>query len=286
MLILNGKEVAQVRKSRLKKKTEAFTAHHGRPPGLGVVLVGDDPASHVYVKNKVLACDEVGFFSREVRIPQTASQAELKTAIESLNQDSEVDAFLVQLPLPKSLDAEEALSWIDPHKDADGLTAENVGLFWLGRPRAIPCTPAGVMAIFEHYDIPLTGKKAVVVGRSQIVGRPMAQLLLEADATVTIAHSKTRDLSALTREADVVVVAAGRAEFLGKEDFKKDAVVIDVGMHRKPLPSGKNRLCGDVRYAELEGHVAAATPVPGGVGPMTIAMLLENTLRLAELRKN
>lgn len=282
---LDGKLVAQAIKSEIKIKSENFSKRVGRSPGLGVVLVGNDPASQVYVRNKVKACGEVGFYSEEVKISNEASEAELKAAIESLNNNPKIDGFLVQLPLPAHLNSEKALAWIDPEKDADGLTAENVGLFWLGRPRAVPCTPAGVMEILKYYEIEVAGKNAVVVGRSQIVGRPMAQLLLQADATVTIAHSRTKDLSAVTSQADIVVVAAGKPEFLGKDAFKKDAVVIDVGIHRKPSVTGeKPKLCGDVKYEELEGVVKAATPVPGGVGPMTIAMLLANTLRLAELK--
>lgn len=287
MQILNGKDVAQAKKAEIKKQAESFTKKVGRPPGLGVVLVGDDPASQVYVRNKVKSCGEVGFYSEEVKIGAKSTEQELKAAIESLNLNPKIDGFLVQLPLPSHLDTDKALSWIDPKKDADGLTAENVGLFWLGRPRAVPCTPAGVMEILNFYKIPVAGKNAVVVGRSQIVGRPMAQLLLQADATVTIAHSRTKDLKAVTQAADIVVVAAGKPEFLGKENFKKSAVVIDVGIHRKTLEEGqKPKLCGDVRFSELKDWASAATPVPGGVGPMTIAMLLANTLRLAELNQN
>lgn len=284
MLILNGKEVAAAQKKRIQAQSAEFKKRVGRSPGLGVVLVGNDPASHVYVKNKVKACEEVGFYSEEVRLSEQIGPQDLKEAIQGLNQKPEVDGFLVQLPLPDHLDSDQALEWIDPQKDADGLTAENVGLFWLGRPRAVPCTPAGVMEILKHYNLKAEGLHAVVVGRSQIVGRPMAQLLLQANATVTIAHSRTPNLSQLTRAADLVVVAAGKPEFLGREDFKKDAIVVDVGIHRKASQGAKPRLCGDVRFQELEGHVKAATPVPGGVGPMTIAMLLANTLRLAELK--
>jgi methylenetetrahydrofolate dehydrogenase (NADP+)/methenyltetrahydrofolate cyclohydrolase len=204
-----------------------------------------------------------------------------------LNADPAVDGILLQLPLPKGLNSDEAIAWISPAKDADCLTAENVGRLWIGRALTTPCTPWGVMVILEHYGIKIAGQNAVVVGRSNIVGKPMAHLLVQADATVTICHSKTKNLHDYTSKADLVVVAAGRPEFLGAGDFKPGAVVIDVGMHRKaPGPDGKAKLCGDVRLRELEGVLKAATPVPGGVGPMTITMLMENTLCLAKARRD
>lgn len=281
MLILNGKEVAGEVRSSLIPRVKAFTEAHGRAPHLSVVIVGDDPASHVYVKNKKIACEAVGMTSTLHELPADISQAELTLMIRSLNADKHVDGILVQFPLPGHLSADEVLSLVAPEKDADGLTYTSLGYFFAGRPFVKPCTPEGVMKILRHYKIDVTGMKAVVVGRSNIVGKPMAQLLTEANATVTLCHSKTKNLSQYTREADLVVVAAGRARMLGKDDFREGAIVVDVGMHRNG-PNGK--LCGDVRYEELEGWAKAATPVPGGVGPMTIATLIENTCELAEKR--
>jgi methylenetetrahydrofolate dehydrogenase (NADP+) / methenyltetrahydrofolate cyclohydrolase len=276
--ILDGKAVAEARRAKIKEQIDDFKRAQGRDPGLAVILVGDDPASGVYVANKLKACQQVGIASFEHRLSAQTTREELKVVIDRLNRDAKVDGILLQLPLPKQLDAEEAIGWIDPLKDADCLTAENLGLLWSGRALTTPCTPWGVMVILEHYGIALSGKTAVVVGRSNIVGKPMAHLLVQADATVTVCHSRTKDLKAHTSQADIVVVAAGRAEFLGAGDFKQGAV----GMHRKTSPSGKSKLCGDVRLKELEGIIAAGTPVPGGVGPMTITMLMENTLRLAK----
>jgi methylenetetrahydrofolate dehydrogenase (NADP+)/methenyltetrahydrofolate cyclohydrolase len=281
MLVLNGKEVAGEVRSSLIPRVQAFTQKHGRAPHLSVVIVGEDAASHVYVKNKKIACEAVGMTSTLHELPKDISQAELTLMIRSLNADDHVDGILVQFPLPPHLSADEVLSLVAPEKDADGLTYSALGYFFAGRPFVKPCTPEGVMKILRHYKIPVEGTRAVVVGRSNIVGKPMAQLLTEANATVTMCHSKTKNLSEYTRQADIVVVAAGRARMLGKDDFKQGAIVIDVGMHRGG-PSGK--LCGDVRYEELEGWAKAATPVPGGVGPMTIATLIENTCELAEKR--
>lgn len=277
MKLLNGKIVAEKKREQVKERTMTFTRSQGRPPGLAVVIVGDDPASHVYVKNKIKSCEETGIQSFHHHLPSQTSESELIKLLESLNEDRTVDGILVQLPLPQHLNFDRVLKHLRPEKDVDGLTVENMGLLFAGRPRVTPCTPRGVIEICKHYDIQIAGKNCVVVGRSSIVGKPMAQLLLLEDATVTIAHSKTHDLSAVTRAADIVVVAAGKPRFLGAKDFKAGAVVIDVGIHR--LFEG---LCGDVRFEELNTHVSAATPVPGGVGPMTIAMLLDNTLTLAE----
>ena len=281
---LDGKLVAEACRKQLKSKAEEFQRQNGRPVGLAVCLVGEDPASQVYVANKLKACSEVGFHSIEEKLPDNISGPELKKIIQNLNSDERIDGILVQLPLPKPLSSKEVLSWVAPEKDADCLTPANLGRLWSGDPWSIPCTPYGVMKILEHYKIPVAGKNAVVVGRSNIVGKPMAHLLTEANATVTVCHSKTANTREHTSRADIVVVAAGQPRFLGKEDFKKDSVIIDVGMHRSNEGS-KTKLFGDVRFEELEGHVRAATPVPGGVGPMTITMLLENTLRLAQRRK-
>ncbi len=283
MLRLDGAVVAQTRQIQLGKDIEAFKAKHGKAPGLAVVLVGADPASQVYVRNKVRTCESLGMRSFRFDLPQSASEADLLAKVEDLNRDPDVHGVLVQLPLPGHIDEEKVLETIQPTKDPDGLTYENLGLLWGGRKRVAPCTPWGVMAILEHYRIPVAGRRAVVVGRSNIVGKPMAQLLLDADATVTICHSKTKDLRATTRDGDIVVVAVGKERFLGGDAFREGAVVIDVGMHRPESGPFAGRLCGDVRYEELDGHVAAATPVPKGVGPMTIQMLMENTLRLATL---
>lgn len=282
MLLLSGTTVAKHRRESLKAKIAEFTQKSGRAPALATILVGNDPASHVYVNNKRKTCGEVGIKSIDRDLPADVSQEKLLETIEKLNHDESVDGILVQLPLPKHLDSEAALRALDPKKDPDGLTYENLGLLWGGNARVVPCTPSGVMKILEHYKIDVAGKKAVVIGRSNIVGKPMAHLLQEANATVTVCHSKTPDVKVYTREADIVVVAAGKERFIGKDAFKKDSVVVDVGMHRPSQGEFANKLCGDVRFEELEGYVAAATPVPGGVGPMTIQMLLENTLTLAQ----
>jgi methylenetetrahydrofolate dehydrogenase (NADP+)/methenyltetrahydrofolate cyclohydrolase len=285
MLLLNGTAVAKLRRESLKAKIAEFTKSVGRAPALATILVGDDPASHVYVKNKRKTCGEIGIKSIDRDLPGSTTQEQLLAAITELNNDNSVDGILVQLPLPKHLDSEQALETLAPEKDPDGLTYENLGLLWGGKKRVAPCTPSGVMKILEHYKIDVAGKRAVVIGRSNIVGKPMAHLLQEANATVTVVHSRTPDIKVYTREADIVVVAAGKERFIGKEAFKKDSVVIDVGMHRPTMGEFANKLCGDVKFEELEGHVMAATPVPGGVGPMTIQMLLENTLDLAKQRE-
>lgn len=281
MLILNGKEVAQEVRKALIPRVEKFAAQVGRPPHLSVVIVGNDGASHIYVRNKKKACETVGISSTIHALPASISQEELNAKIQILNDDDSVDGILVQFPLPGLLSADEVLKRVAPEKDADGLTYSALGYFFAGKPFVKPCTPVGVMTLLKHYGISVEGLHAVVVGRSNIVGKPMAQLLMEANATVTLCHSKTRNLSEFTRRADLVVVAAGKAHLLGKDDFKKDAIVIDVGMHHRPPPQ---KLCGDVRFEELTNWVKAASPVPGGVGPMTIAMLLQNTCLLAEKR--
>lgn len=282
MQIIDGKHVAAQLRQKMVERAKTLTKKMGRAPGLAVVLVGEDPASQIYVANKVKACEEVGIRSLEHRLPTQTTQEQLHKKIQELNENSAVDGILVQLPLPDKLSSEEMLGVVSPLKDADCLTPTNLGLLWSGKPRTTPCTPNGVMELLKHYAIPLTGRRAAVVGRSNIVGKPMAQLLLAADATVTICHSRTKDLASVLKEMDVVVVAAGRAEFLGRESFKKGAVVIDVGIHRIDMGHGKKRICGDVRFDELKDWVSFITPVPGGVGPMTIAMLLENTLHLCD----
>ncbi len=283
MQLLDGNAVAAQKRGEIAENIEEFIQSRQRAPGLAVVLVGEDPASSVYVRNKIKACEQVGVLSFEHRLSEQTAPEELQTLITRLNQDDQVDGILVQLPLPKRLNEHDVLSWIDPQKDPDGLTTENLGLMLSGRARIYSCTPNGVMEILKHYEISIAGKLAVVVGRSNIVGKPMALLLQNANATVTVCHSRTPDIGLHTRQADIVVVAAGKKALLGKKDFKQGAVVVDVGMHREVV-DGKTKLCGDVRFEELDGWVSAATPVPGGVGPMTITMLLHNTLQLAKQR--
>lgn len=286
MQILSGKEVSKVRRERLKSQIVNFSEQNHRRPGLAVVLVGADPASEVYVSGKEKACEQVGLESFRHNLPEKTTQEELDQLLTSLNEDPKVDGILVQFPLPDHLEKEPVLKRILPEKDADGLSSENLGLLWGGCPRVSPCTPSGVISILDHYGIDIEGKRAVVVGRSHLVGLPMAQLLQLRNATVTVCHSRTPDTSKYLQEADIAVIAAGRPHLFGAKDFKKGSVVIDVGIHRLEEPVNGRKLCGDVRFDELEGVVAAATPVPGGVGPMTITTLLENTLHLAKLKAN
>jgi len=281
MLILDGKLVSKASREALKPRVQKFQAKVGRAPHLVVVLVGGHLASQVYVRNKVKACESIGMASTKIELPENISQESLNETIRKLAQDDQVDGILVQLPLPKDLSEEQILEVLPWQKDVDAFTYESLGHLWAGQPVVSPCTPAGVMTILSYYQINPAGMKAVVVGRSNIVGKPMAHLLTSADATVTVCHSKTRDLSSYTRNADLVVVAAGKKHLLGRDDFKKDAIVIDVGMHGSGEGGG---VTGDVRFDELDGWVKAATPVPGGVGPMTITTLLINTLELAEKR--
>lgn len=283
MMILDGKQVSKARREALKPRIANFTQKIGRPPHLVVVLVGQNLASQVYVRNKIKACESLGLQSTKIELPESLTQEALNNTILKLNDTDTVDGILVQLPLPKHLKEEPILELMSPRKDADGFTYRSLGYLWGGKPFVAPCTPAGVMSILEHYEINPSGMRAVVVGRSNIVGKPMAHLLMMADATVTICHSRTKNLRSYTREADLVVVAAGKKHLLGKEDFKKDAIVIDVGMHGSGEGQG---VTGDVRIHELDGWVKAVTPVPGGVGPMTITTLLENTVTLAEKRMN
>jgi methylenetetrahydrofolate dehydrogenase (NADP+)/methenyltetrahydrofolate cyclohydrolase len=280
MLLLQGKEVSQKIRAQLEVRVQAFNAKSGRSPRLDVILVGEDKASQVYVKNKHIACEKIGMLSKVHLLAGDAAEADVLNLIQTLNRDSQVDGILVQMPVPKHISSQKILDTISVKKDADGLTPTAAGLLWSSLPGVRSCTPQGVIHILEHYKIPIAGKHAVVVGRSQIVGRPMAGLLLEKDATVTICHSRTQNLEEVTRLGDIVVVAAGRARFLGRSAFKKGAVVIDVGIHGTGTGSGN--ICGDVKSDELLDWASALTPVPGGVGPMTITCLLENTLWLAE----
>ena len=275
--ILDGKALG----AKLRAGLAARIAGLPFKPGLRVVRVGEDPASGVYVRNKDRAAAEAGFDSATIHLPETTTEADLLREIARLNADPAVDGILVQLPLPAHIRAEAAIAAVDPAKDVDGFHPLNAGRLAAGEPGLVPCTPRGVMHLLAEAGVALRGARALVLGRSQIVGRPMAQLLLGADCTVTIAHSRTRDLPAECRRAEILVAAAGRAEMVRGDWIAPGAVVIDVGINR--LPDGK--LVGDVAYAEALGHAGAITPVPGGVGPMTIACLLENTLEAALARR-
>lgn len=278
MKLINGKEIAAAVRAELKADCATFVANHGYAPGLAVVIVGEDPASQIYVRNKARACEEVGFCSEVHRLPAGTEQAALNALIDRLNADSRIHGILVQLPLPAHLDAEEVTLRIDPRKDVDAFHPFNVGRILLGDPIFLPCTPAGVMELLRRSGIDPSGKRCVVIGRSNIVGKPMAMLLLAANGTVTICHSRTVGLADITREADILVSAVGRANFVTADMVKPGAVVIDVGMNRDA--SGK--LVGDVDFPSVSPLCSFITPVPGGVGPMTITMLLRNTLVAAE----
>jgi methylenetetrahydrofolate dehydrogenase (NADP+)/methenyltetrahydrofolate cyclohydrolase len=278
--IIDGKALAASTRAGLVPRIEALTAA-GHQPGLAVILVGDDPASAVYVRNKVKACEEIGIRSLMTRLPAETSEADLLAQIARLNADASVHGILVQLPLPKHLDAQKILETIAFDKDVDGLHATNAGLTLMGTPHFRSCTPYGVMKMLESIDYPVAGCHAVVLGRSNMVGKPMAMLLLAANATVTIAHSKTRDLGAITRQADVLVAAVGRLNLVTADMVKPGAVVIDVGTNRTP----EGKLAGDVDFQAVKDVAGWISPVPGGVGPMTITMLLVNTVEAAERRR-
>ena len=271
---LDGKRLAREVEDRLKVLVESSSAAAGRPPGLAVLRVGDDPASAVYVANKEKACGRIGVASFGAHLAAETPQDEVLAVIEDLNADTRVDGILLQLPLPSGLDEGPLLQAIDPAKDADGLHTLNLGRLLKGESGPRSCTPAGVMAMLKSQGIDPAGKRAVVVGRSILVGQPMALMLQAANATVTIAHSRTTDLAAHTREAEIVVVAAGRPGMIGAEHIRPGAAVVDVGIHRKT----EGGLCGDVRADEVDPIAAALSPVPGGVGPMTVTMLLVNTV--------
>jgi methylenetetrahydrofolate dehydrogenase (NADP+) / methenyltetrahydrofolate cyclohydrolase len=283
--LLDGKALAQAVRAEIKIAIDAFRAEHGRVPGLDVVLVGDDPGSVVYTRNKEAASKEVGMRGRLHKLAASTSEQDLKALVRKLNADPDVDGLLVQLPLPKHIAAVPVLDLIEAGKDVDGFHPMNAGLLALGREGAIaPCTPAGCMRLIALTDVKLDGARAVVIGRSNTVGKPVAQLLLAANATVTVAHSRTRDLPAVCREADVLVAAVGRAEMVRGEWIKPGALVIDVGVNRIVGADGKARLVGDVAFEEAREVAGFISPVPGGVGPMTIAMLLSNTLQAASNR--
>ncbi len=277
-ILIDGKATAAEMKAELKEKISAFETQNGFAPGLAVIIVGNDPASAVYVRNKENACAAVGIHSETFRLPEDTTEAELLALIGRLNADEKLHGILVQLPLPKQISEERVIATISPSKDVDAFHAENVGKIMTGNYHFVPCTPAGVMALLARYNIEVEGKRCVVIGRSNIVGKPQALLLLEKNGTVTICHSRTKDLPSVTREADIVVAAVGRPNFVTADMIKEGATVIDVGINR--LPDGK--LCGDVEFEGVEKKAYAITPVPGGVGPMTVTMLLYNTLTAAE----
>ncbi|MBQ9921625.1 MAG: bifunctional methylenetetrahydrofolate dehydrogenase/methenyltetrahydrofolate cyclohydrolase FolD [Clostridia bacterium] len=270
MTLIDGKAVSASMRENIRKETAALP----EKPGLAVILVGDDPASQTYVKNKKKACDECGFYSEEYRLPAETTQQELLELIDKLNNDDKINGILVQLPVPRHIDDVAVIQAISPEKDVDAFGYENVGKIMIGNFHYVPCTPAGVMQLLKAYNIDIAGKSAVVVGRSNIVGKPQAMLLLHENATVTIAHSKTVDLASVTRGADILVSAVGIAKFIKADMVKEGAVVIDVGMNRDE----NGKLCGDVDFEAVKDKTSYITPVPGGVGPMTITMLMQNTL--------
>jgi methylenetetrahydrofolate dehydrogenase (NADP+)/methenyltetrahydrofolate cyclohydrolase len=274
---IDGKELAQKIRSGLKEKAAEYKAKSGRIPGLAVVLVGEDPASQVYVRMKNKACEEAGFKSIVDRMPDTTTTEELLARVEQYNNDDTINGILVQLPLPEQIDEKKVLYAIKPEKDVDGFHPVNVGLLSIGEDALAPCTPAGVMVMLEEYGISPVGKNAVVLGRSNIVGKPMAALLIRASATVTVCHSKTKDIAAICRNSDIIVAAIGKANFVTADMVSEGAVIIDVGINRLG-----DKLVGDVDYEAVYEKASFITPVPGGVGPMTIAMLLGNTLKAFE----
>jgi methylenetetrahydrofolate dehydrogenase (NADP+)/methenyltetrahydrofolate cyclohydrolase len=279
--VIDGKAFAEALRRRIAEQVRTLTAAHGFTPGLAVVLVGDNPASQVYVRNKGQQTKECGMLSFEYKLPKETGQKDLLALVERLNKDPAVNGILVQLPLPKQIDPQAVINAIDPDKDVDGFHVVNAGRLATGGQGLVPCTPLGCLMLLKDRIADLTGRRAIVLGRSNIVGKPMAQLLLHENCTVTIAHSKTRDLAGECRRADIVVAAIGRPEMVRGDWIAPGATVIDVGINRVDAGNGKTRLVGDVAYAEALPHAGAITPVPGGVGPMTIACLLQNTLTAA-----
>ncbi len=277
-IIIDGKKTSADIKAELAIETESFKNKNGFVPGLAVIIVGNDPASEVYVKNKCRACETIGFYSEKYEMPESTSEDELVSLIEKLNDDDKIHGILVQLPLSRHINVEKVLLTIKPQKDVDAFHPYNTGKIMQGKYDFLPCTPAGVMELLKRYNVDIRGKHCVVIGRSDIVGKPMAMLLLQADGTVTICHSKTVGLADICRSADIIVAAVGRADFVTADMVKDGAVVIDVGINRR----SDGKLCGDVKYDEVEPKASYITPVPGGVGPMTIAMLMRNTLTAAE----
>lgn len=278
--LIDGKLLAAEMRNKIKIEAENLEKLRGRNASLAVVLVGDDPASKIYVRNKIKACAETGIKSCSYTLPENVEQGVLETLIKKLAKDDEIDGILVQLPLPKHIDAERVLSFIPPEKDVDGFSKENIGALCLNEECLVACTPSGVMKMLEHYNIPIRGRRAVVVGRSNIVGKPMEMLLINADATVTVCHSKTVNLKEECLKADILVAAIGRAKYITADMIKSGAVVIDVGMNRDE----NGKLCGDVDFENVKEKSSYITPVPGGVGPMTITMLMYNALKAAQRR--
>lgn len=278
--IIDGKLVSQTLREEIKKDVEAFVKENGKAPGLAVIMVGDNPASAVYVRNKHKACSDVGMTSYQIEYPADTSEDELLRKIDELNADENVNGILVQLPLPRHIDEDKVINRISPAKDVDAFHPENVGKIMIGKYNLLPCTPAGIVELLKYYNVDVTGKNCVIIGRSNIVGKPMALLLLERNGTVTVCHSKTKDLASITKGADILVVAIGRANFVTADMVKDGAVVIDVGINR----GEDGKLYGDVKFDEVEPIASMITPVPGGVGPMTITMLLKNTLTAAKMQ--
>jgi len=277
-VVIDGTKVSQDVRDEIRKEALRLKEDKGIVPGLAVILAGDDPASQIYVRGKKNACTEVGFLSREFRLSSDTSEAKLLDIIDELNRDHEIHGFLVQLPVPGHIRTDAIIEAIDPRKDVDGFHPYNMGRLFSGNPYHRACTPAGIMELLNRYEIEIEGKEAVIVGRSNIVGKPLIMMLLERHATVTVCHTRTRDLPEVTRRADILVVAAGSPEMITGDMVRDGAVVIDVGMNR--LPTGK--LVGDVAFDQVREKASYITPVPGGVGPMTIAMLLKNTLHAAK----
>lgn len=275
--IINGKEIGQEIRKSVTQRVEKLK-EQGLTPGLAVILVGENPASKTYVANKQKSCQAIGMFSELIQLPEDISEQALLERIRELNVRDDIHGILVQLPLPKHINEDAVIATISDEKDVDGFSPVSVGKMMLGQETYLPCTPFGVMKLLEHSGIDVAGKHAVIVGRSHIVGKPMGQLLLQKDATVTYTHSKTPDLPSFTKQADILIAAVGRANFITAEHVKPGAVVIDVGINRDE----NNKLCGDVDFAAVDGIASHITPVPGGVGPMTITMLLENTVQAAE----
>lgn len=280
-IIIDGKKVSAQLKEQVRIETEELVKK-GIKPGLAVIIVGDDPASRVYVNNKKKACEKVGFLSKEFALPATTTQEELLALVNELNEDKEINGILCQLPLPKGLDEKAVIEAISPLKDVDAFHASNVGKIMIGDYDFLPCTPAGVMEMLHSYNIPVEGKECVVIGRSNIVGKPMAMLLLHENGTVTITHSRTKNLKEVTKRADILVAAIGKPKFVTADMVKEGAVVIDVGMDRDK----NGKLCGDVDFENVKEKCSAITPVPGGVGPMTIAVLMKNTLKACKIQNN
>lgn len=303
-VILDGKATAETIRREVATRVAAMVEGGARAPGLAVVLVGDDPASKVYVGSKIKACEEVGMVSRQVILPESTEADTLRRSIDELNEDDSIDGFLVQLPLPEHLQGREMVSRVAPEKDVDGFHAVNVGRLWLGEGGFAPATPSGIVELLKRYEIPIEGARAVVVGRSNIVGKPMTALLLQEHATVTVCHSRTRDLAAVCREADVLVAAIGRAAMITEDMVQEGATVIDVGTNRvadraeveRLYPGDARRmeayerrgsiLVGDVDFTRVKEKAGAISPVPGGVGPLTVAMLLVNTLEASRRRQS